>query len=237
MRDFDDDDDDDDDDFRPRSRKRKQSSKTWLIVGLIVGVVGGGFLLCGGACVGVFNWALDDTTRTVRDGLTDNPVIREHIGEVQSFKMQKWASIMHDEEEVYIFRVEGNLGSGTITAYCWTDEEGDDYAYAGELALDSGETFELIPDVFAEQVRADIAEHPVIVEHIGEINEFIYDEEMSLEEEGEDVFVFHVRGDKGGGMLRAACLTVSADEEDVVSGELIMDSGAEVQLFPERPLN
>ena len=234
MRDLD---DDDDDDFRPRSRRRKQPDKTWLIVSLILGAVGGGFLLCCGATVALFNWALNDTTRTVRDGLTDNPVIREHLGEVQSFKMQKWASVMHDNEETYLFRIEGSLASGTITADCWPDDEGDDRAYSGVLTLDSGESFDLIPDPFAEQVRADIAEHPVIVEHIGEIQEFDYDEDRSLEEEGEDVFVFRLRGDKGGGVLRAACLTVSDDEEDVVSGELIMESGEEYQLFPERPLN
>jgi hypothetical protein len=38
-------------------------------------------------------------------------------------------------------------------------------------------------------------------------------------------------------VLRAACLTVSDEEEDVVSGELIMDSGAKIQLFPEKPLD
>jgi hypothetical protein len=105
------------------------------------------------------------------------------------------------------------------------------------LALDNGETFDLIPDLFTEQVRTDIAEHPVIVEHIGEILEFVYDEDRSLEEEGEDVFVFRLRGDKGAGVLRAACLTVSDEEEDVVSGELIMHSGAKIQLFPEKPLD
>jgi hypothetical protein len=234
MRDFDD--DDDDEDFRPRSRKRKQSKKTWLIVGLVVGFIGSGFLVCGGACVGVVNWALDDTTRTVRDGLTDNPVIREHIGEVQSLKMEKWTSIMHDNEETYVFRIEGNLGTGTITADCWPDDDGNDQAYAGELVLDNGGTFDLFPDLFTDQVRADIEEHPVVVERIGEIQEFIYDDERTMEEEGEDVYVFHLRGDKGGGLLRAACLTVSADAEDVVAGELIMDSGEKIQLFPEKPL-
>jgi hypothetical protein len=232
-----DDDDDDDVEFRPRSRKRKQTGNTRLIIGLIVGVIGGGFLLCGGACVGVFNWALEDTTQTVREGLADNPVIREHIGEVQSFKMQKWASIMHDNEETYLFRIEGSLASGTITADCWPDDEGDDRAYFGVLALDNGETFELIPDLFTEQVRTDIAEHPVIVEHIGEILEFVHDDDRSLEEEGEDVYVFRVRGNKGGGILRAACLTISDEEEDVVSGELILDSGEKIQLFPEKPLD
>jgi hypothetical protein len=235
MRDLDD--DDDDDEFRPRSRKRKQSSKAWLIAGLIVGVVGGGFLLCGGACVGVVNWALDDTARTVREGLADNPVIREHIGEVHSFKMQKWASMMHDNDATYLFRIEGSLGSGTITADCWSDDEGNDRAYSAELTLDNGESFELIPDLFAEQVRTDIAEHPVIVEHIGEIQEFVHDDDRSSEEEGEAVFVFRVRGAKGSGVLRAECLTVSDEEEDVVSGELIMDSSQEIQLFPEKPLN
>ncbi len=235
MRDFDD--DDDGDEYLPRRRKRKQSGNSWLIVGVIAGVVAGGFLVCGGACLLGFNFFLDETTRSVRAGLADNPVIREHIGEVQSFKMEKWASVMHDSDETYIFRIEGSLGSGTISADCWPDEEGNDQAYSGELVLDNGGTFELFPDLFTDQVRADIAEHPVIVERIGEIQEFTYDDDRSMEEEGEDVYVFRVYGDKGGGLLRAACLTISADAEDVVAGELIMDSGEKIQLFPEKPLN
>jgi len=229
-------DDDDDDDFRPRRRRPRKSNNAWLIVGIVGGVIGGGFLLCGGACLATVNFFLNDTTRSVQDGLTDNDVVREHIGEVHSFQMEKWDSLFNADEDDYIFRVEGSLGSGTLTAACWTDDDGIDHPYAGELVMDNGETFNLFLDDFTEQVRADLAEHPVIVERIGEIEEFVYDEDRSVEEEGADVYVFQVRGNKGAGLLRAACIEMSADEQDVVAAELILDSSEQIQLFPDRPL-
>lgn len=86
------------------------------------------------------------------------------------------------------------------------------------------------------QVQVEIEDNPVIVEHIGEISSFEHDMGMSLDEPGEDTFVFHISGDKGSGTLRADCITIDADHEDVPRGELIMDSGESYQLFPEDPL-
>lgn len=91
-------------------------------------------------------------------------------------------------------------------------------------------------DVFTTQVRNEVRDHPVIVEHIGAIQEFEHDLTESAAEPGEDVFVFHIVGDKGSGMLRAECITVDADREEVPSGELIMDSGESYQLYPDNPL-
>ena len=92
-------------------------------------------------------------------------------------------------------------------------------------------------DEFSKQVLVEIEDNPVIIEHIGEISEFEHDMSMSMEEPGADTFVFHLTGDKGSGTLRADCITVDADHEDVPRAELIMDSGGSFQLFPNDPLN
>lgn len=92
-------------------------------------------------------------------------------------------------------------------------------------------------DEFTRQVRVDIAEHPVILEHLGEITGIRQDTVRSNSEPGPNVYVFRVTGSKASGLLRADCVTVSPEEEDVVAGELILDSGQRVQLFPENPLN
>lgn len=247
---------DTDDDFGPQFREPKTSNKTCLVLSIVFGVIGGGFLLCGGACLLGGNWVAGEITGSVRESLAENPVIDEHIGDVQSFEMEKLATLDHEDEDVFIFRVEGSKGSGTITATCLTGDDGGHQAYSGELVMDSGDRFDLFPDgvnpnfdglamdfdddgfdIVTDQVRADIADHPVIVDRIGEIQEFVYDEDKSADEEGENVFVYRVRGARGAGVLRAESVTISADEEDVVSGELILDSGEKIQLFPEKPLN
>ena len=91
-------------------------------------------------------------------------------------------------------------------------------------------------DEFDRQVQVEVEGHPVIVEHIGAIQEFSHDWDASMAEPGEDVWVFDIRGEKGSGRLRAECVTIDADTEDVPSGELILDSGQTVQLFPDNPL-
>jgi hypothetical protein len=86
---------------------------------------------------------------------------------------------------------------------------------------------------FERQVAADIKDNPVILQHIGDISTIKIDWTATGDAPGEDVFVFHVRGSKGEGVLTAECVTVDADREDVVSGTLRLSSGDTVDLFPE----
>jgi hypothetical protein len=210
-----------------------------MIVGIIGGSVLGVVLLCGGCCVGGYFFFTNHLTSGVRRALADNPVIQEHIGDIESLELDFAASMDHAGDDVFIFRIEGSKGAGLLTAACLEDGAGGFDVLWGELKLDSGETVELAPenDVFTPQVRSKIETHPVIVERIGAIAEFTTDWDSSMDEEGADVYVFRIRGDKGAGTLRAECITVSDEEEDVVSGELILESGEKLQLFPEKPLN
>lgn len=248
-----------DESFSPRAREPEKSSSTCLILGLIFGGVGAFVLLCGGCCVGVVMFGLDQIGSEIERDLADNPVIQEHIGNFQTFEMDKWKSIQHSDEDIYVFRVSGPNGSGTIEAECLDNDEGIYEVWSGELRMDSGETYDLFPDgdrwqtegiddsdmgglfdfgsdEFAQQVQTAVENNPVFVQHIGDVTEFTYDLDLSVEEEGADTFVFHVKGSRGNATLRAECITVDADTEDVPSGELVMESGERHQLYPENPL-
>jgi hypothetical protein len=164
---------------------------------------------------------------------------------------------------VYIFRVTGPKGSGTVEAECLADEAGTYEVWSGELRMDSGETFDLFPDgspadidasglfdsmdmdeeflevgqyEFARKVQTAVENNPVFVQRIGTVSEFTYDLDMSVNEPGADTYVFHVKGSDGSGVLRADCITVDENTEDVPSAELVLDSGERVQLYPEKPL-
>ena len=88
-------------------------------------------------------------------------------------------------------------------------------------------------DLVAEQVKADIEDNPVIVEHIGRIESIELDFSASADAPGDDTFVFELKGTKGSGVLTAEVVTVGDEHEEVRSGTLRLASGETVDLFPE----
>ncbi len=81
------------------------------------------------------------------------------------------------------------------------------------------------------QARTDIKDHPVIVEHIGEITSFEVDDDASANFPGENDFVFRIQGSKGSGTLTATCVTIDEFTEDITAGYLEID-GQKYELFP-----
>jgi hypothetical protein len=90
-------------------------------------------------------------------------------------------------------------------------------------------------DVFAGAVTADLRDNPVIIEHIGRIEELEVELQASLSTEGQDDFVFRVRGTKGSGLINATCVTNDDGVEEVVAGTIQLDSGETLDLFPDVP--
>ena len=88
--------------------------------------------------------------------------------------------------------------------------------------------------VFSEQVQAELRDNPVVVEHLGKIEELGLDFQATLAASGEDDFVFEARGTKGDGTLRVTSITIDDETENIVAGTLQLESGEEINLFPER---
>lgn len=89
-------------------------------------------------------------------------------------------------------------------------------------------------DLFADQVRRDIENNPVVLEQLGDITDIETDFVASANEPGGDVFVFRLEGTKGSGRLTAVCITVDDETESVTWGRLRMDSGEEFDLFEDQ---
>lgn len=89
-------------------------------------------------------------------------------------------------------------------------------------------------DLMAEQVRTEVQDNPVILEHVGEIEEIETDLGASANEAGANVFVFDVVGSMGSGRLTVNTVTVSAEREEVNWGRLRLESGEEHDLFPDQ---
>lgn len=247
-----------DDDIRRTPAAEERKSSSCLVIGLIVGGLAGVFLLCGGCCIGSFYFRASSVAADVETDLQDNPVMLEHIGEVESVEADFGSLVSTDGR--YVFHVTGSQNSGTITADCVDSGDGVFHVMWGELKLDNGEVYELFPDgrpefvaesggehnqfwsdtysqdVIDRLVKEDIADQEVILEHIGTIQRLASDQELSLREPG-DIWIFDITGEKGAGMLRANCVLVSDDDINVDSAVLMLDSGENVQLFPEKPMD
>jgi hypothetical protein len=87
---------------------------------------------------------------------------------------------------------------------------------------------------FTDSVEADLRQNPVIIEHIGRIESFDLELRASIEEPGEDAFVFRVEGTRGAGLIHATCVTVEDGGQNVIAGSLQLTGGETVDLFPAR---
>jgi hypothetical protein len=87
--------------------------------------------------------------------------------------------------------------------------------------------------VFADEVESELRANPVIIEHVGRIEEFELDLSASIAESGGEDFVFKVSGTKGSGLVTATCVTNEDGIEEVVSGTIQLESGETIDLFPD----
>ena len=87
--------------------------------------------------------------------------------------------------------------------------------------------------VFSDEVESELRSNPVIIEHVGRIEEFELDLSASIAEEGGEDFVFRVSGTKGSGLVTCTCVTNAEGIEEVVSGTIQLESGETMDLFPE----
>jgi len=87
--------------------------------------------------------------------------------------------------------------------------------------------------VFADEVESELRSNPVIIEHVGRIEEFELDLSASVAEEGGEDFIFHVSGTKGSGLVTATCVTNDEGIEEVVAGTIQLESGETLNLFPD----
>ena len=135
-----------DDQFGPRFQKEEKSNKTCLTVGLILGGIVGVVLLCGGCGVGMYFFGTGQLAGGVQAALADNPVIREHVGEIQSLEFDVMDTGERGGDDVFLFDVTGSKGSGTIFAECIQQPGGGVNVISGQLELDNGEVFPLFTE-------------------------------------------------------------------------------------------
>jgi hypothetical protein len=136
---------------------KKRSSTSWGLIGDILAGVG---LLSVLVCCGIgwyaVQFATDIMAEEVRIELEENAIIQEKIGNIQTMSMDMAKSVAAQGDDEWVFRIEGDKGSGYVTVESFTNDAGFEVVTSGSLRMDSGETFPL--DVQDGLVEGDQAE-------------------------------------------------------------------------------
>ena len=73
--------------------------------------------------------------------LAGNPVIQEHIGEIETLKIS-WMATGEAEDDALVFQIAGTKGKGRVTVVL--DDETNSIR-SGTLQMDTGEEYDLLP--------------------------------------------------------------------------------------------
>lgn len=90
-------------------------------------------------------------------------------------------------------------------------------------------------DQLAAEVRAEFANHPVLVERLGEIQSVETDFLGSIANEDDEEFVYRLRGTQGSGMLIVVQTTLSDGTEAYHRVTLRLPSGEEIEIPTTSP--
>lgn len=88
-----------------------------------------------------------------------------------------------------------------------------------------GVRFSIDREEYDAQARAAMQGDPVVSRHLGAIRKVTLDDAASMDEPGPDVLVFDVEGSRGKGRVNARFITVSATQEALGPGTLVMADG------------
>ena len=93
-----------------------------------------------------------------------------------------------------------------------------------------GIRFGIDREEYDAQARAAMQVDPVVAAQLGAIRKVTLDEAASMDEPGPDVLVFDVEGSRGKGRVTARFITVSATQEALGPGMLVMADGTRYPL-------
>ncbi len=140
--------------FDPIQPPKKGSPvvKIIIILAIVFGVIG---LICCGLCGGGAYFSLNALSKQVENQLAGNPVIAEHIGNIESVKMNLQAAIELIQEKqaagepvqqnVVVFDIQGDKGEGQVIII--TPPGGQPAQFnEGTLRMSTGEEYDLMPE-------------------------------------------------------------------------------------------
>ena len=118
-------------------------------IGWIFGCLGCAFL--GAICValglfGITYFGFGVLAEQVGESVSDNPVVLEHLGGIQSIKLDWMASMADPDPDLFVYQIEGSKGSGEIRVHSTSSDDGmSEHVTWGVLRTSDGSTYDLFP--------------------------------------------------------------------------------------------
>ena len=122
---------------------KKSNTMLWVLLGL-GGVVGLLCCGCGGFTYFAMNTGFEMFEQKLQAQLSTNPIAQQHLGEIQSVKMDFWAGVKRAEthpDQQFLFHVVGSKGSADVVGT--QPPTGGDTVLNPILILPSGEEIPL----------------------------------------------------------------------------------------------
>ncbi|EAQ78727.1 hypothetical protein [Blastopirellula marina] len=207
---------------------KKSSGAGWIfgVSGCVFFAVMAPFLLVCGCCGGLMQWAMNEEANQIAAAVQGDETFQAEIGEVSASSINWSASIAAADEDVFVYDVSGDKGSGQLHVHEkgeWPERivlhKGDQQ---WDLEFDPEDLQDLSLD--PELVEA-IEDDPTIQTEIGGIIHCDMNLSASIEEEEADVFVYDIVGEKGSGKI-----TVEFDDDDKIIWAMLAKEGRIIDL-------
>ncbi len=126
----------------------EQKRGGWGCLWIILAVSGAISLLVCCGCAGMFYFGLNMGTEAIKTSLAQNPVVQEHVGELQEANFD-WAAMFSGGASgggEFLMRLKGTKGSATVKLRNTNPQQGAPAQLEGVLILPSGEEIPLTID-------------------------------------------------------------------------------------------
>lgn len=87
-------------------------------------------------------------------------------------------------------------------------------------------------NVLTEEVAGQLRDNPKFREHIGELQTMNIDVTRTTAADGDDTFIYRVKGSKGVGVITVKHITDDEGNEQIVEASLRLPDGQQVQIVP-----
>ncbi len=125
------------DPYGPGAPKKSSLLWLWILLGLLVG----GGVLAAVCCGGFAMFGMGAASTAMGAALSENAVVQEHIGSVDTCSWNFSQSFQQDNPELVAFDIEGPKGKGTVRGKLNPDQPGFE---SGTLTTAEGD-FDLFP--------------------------------------------------------------------------------------------
>jgi len=101
-------------------------------------------VMCFVCCGGVFFGTTRMLKGQVQQAIQPNPVVQEHIGEIEDIDLD-WVASMEAPEDVFVYELQGSKANATVEVITETVDADTEALISGKLRLPDGREFDLIP--------------------------------------------------------------------------------------------